>query len=413
MRRRILIAVVSMTSLAVAALFVPAALALRSSAQQEQELELKNEALAALADFHLTGELDTLEGHEFGIYDRSAHLVRGTGPPVADAVMLLGAAGTPGVEVSGGQLVAAIPMEDGMVLRAAEPITDSTMATRRAVVQLAAVAIAIVAVAAIVGVWLSRRINRPLAALSRAASSLGSGDFSVRADASGVIEVDRVASAMNHAAAALGELVTRERELTSHTSHQLRTPLAGMRVAVETELEAPRGDRTAVLHELLGAIDRMETAVSSLISLRRGASAPGTRSDVGALAAMTSQARRIELPAGRTLRVSSPPAPVLTSARSTAIEIALDVLVDNAVEHGDGDVHIAVAESERGVTITVADGGSIDADRDPFGQEPLGHRGVGLQMARRLVEAEGGELALAARAPTTFVITVPPPSGGE
>jgi len=89
----------------------------------------------------------------------------------------------------------------------------------------------------------------------------------------------------------------------------------------------------------------------------------------------------------------------------------LDILLANALEHGDGRVEVRFRPSAGGgLVVEVCDEGRIDRDpsslfvrRDPAA---AGH-GVGLSLARSLAEAEGGRLVLAAATPTTFRLVLP------
>jgi signal transduction histidine kinase len=87
---------------------------------------------------------------------------------------------------------------------------------------------------------------------------------------------------------------------------------------------------------------------------------------------------------------------VFARATPTAFEQALDVLLENALRHGMGSTRISVRLRERHVSVRVADEGE--------------HRegtGLGLDLARGLVEADGGRLRLADARPTTFEILLP------
>ncbi len=91
-----------------------------------------------------------------------------------------------------------------------------------------------------------------------------------------------------------------------------------------------------------------------------------------------------------------------------AVDHIVDVLVDNALQHGRGTVEILVARDDSRSRLEIRDEGAIDEDADPFSERRTdsGH-GIGLRLARTIAESEGGALDLGCRAPTTFKVTFP------
>src|SRR5205085_1699034 len=164
-------------------------------------------------------------------------------------------------------------------IRAAEPIDVTNDQIERQRLAIALSAAAAIAIAVLVGLWLSAVLSRPLARLRDAATRLGHGDFTVRAPRSGIAEADAAASALNDTAVRLEELVGRERTFSAHASHQLRTPLASLRLAVEAELAQPRSDATTALEEVLKETDRLEATIDDLLLLARGTAGPGVTGD--------------------------------------------------------------------------------------------------------------------------------------
>jgi HAMP domain-containing protein len=122
----------------------------------------------------------------------------------------------------------------------------------------------VLGIGAAVAFFVAGRLARPIRRLSDAAVQLGEGDFEVDLPRSPVPEIDDANRALTTTAHHLDELVSRERSFSADASHQLRTPLAGLRAAIETELEFPRDDHALVLREVLGDIDRLEETITEL-----------------------------------------------------------------------------------------------------------------------------------------------------
>jgi len=110
-------------------------------------------------------------------------------------------------------------------------------------------------------------------------------------------------------------------------------------------------------------------------------------------------------------RVLALHAPIELSGRGTGASLhqVLDVLIDNALRHGQGSVTVATRSIEGGAVIDVADEG---ATITPTASAHIFHRGegvgtgIGLALARSLVEADGGRLLLSHLAPTTFSLVL-------
>jgi signal transduction histidine kinase len=180
-----------------------------------------------------------------------------------------------------------------------------------------------------------------------------------------------------------------------------------MRVAVETELAAPRPDATAVLHESLGELDRLESTISSLLALARHTERELTQCDLLELTRRHVEHWREPIARqGRSFSVVGE----AVSARVDAAAIGhmLDVLLDNALRHGKGDIQVAVSAVDGGVAIDVSDEGPAPTDLDPFADSRTdSSHGIGLRLARTLAESSRGRLELRSTEHTTFRITVP------
>lgn len=324
----------------------------------------------------------------------------------------LGDRATAGRRHSNGSLVVAVPLSTDacrqpLVLHAQVPDTGVVASIRRAWLGLAAVGLAVLAMAATAGHLVAGRLARPLQDLADSAAALGDGDFSVRAPRSGMPEVDAIADTLDRTGARLGRAVDRGRTFAADASHQLRTPMTALRLHLEgMEAEGVAPDQVAAA---LTEADRLEATVAELVALTSLDTAEEVIALADLVAPVVDAAEAAAHADGRhvvTVMVPSPPVRV----RPAAIRQALQVLLDNALQHGRGTVTVWVAPTlpdqagpdpgaHRGVRLCVADEGpGPDAEtlaslrsRDRGNALPLSG-GRGLVLARVLVEGEGGRL---------------------
>ncbi len=423
MRRRILVTIMLVTAFAVLAFFVPATLAIRSRIQRTDLLELQREATIVATRLQQSGGEpdpatlgDVLEpGHQLGVYQAGDEVrIAGVGPPVADRLVHEAFKGIPVEGYVDGDLVAAAPMHSGTGVVAAarvlEPRSESDARVRRNVLLLGLAGIAIIAVAGVIGALLSRRLSRPVERLRKWASTIGRDDAGPPPAKTGISELDELGTALTDAGERIRELLRRERSFSSHVSHQLRTPVAAMRVAIETELDAPRPDSKIVLHESLRALDRLESTIESMLALARHDERSPTWCDVGALVRDHADRWRPSYAAGGrdiTVRAAIQPGEV----DAAAVGHILDVLLENALVHGRGPVVVSVRRSGSSIEVDVGDEGPSDPRADPFSEVRVDtSHGIGLRLARTLAESEGGQLRLLEVAPTTFRLSLPVPA---
>jgi signal transduction histidine kinase len=269
-----------------------------------------------------------------------------------------------------------------------------------------------IASAVVLAFVLSGRLAAPLRNLAATSRRLGDGDLSARAEHFGIAEPDAVADALNDSAARIESLVEAEREFSANASHQLRTPLTALRMHLEelgTQVEGQpaREEIDAALEQA----DRLGATITDLLALaRRGRLGPAVDADAVALV-------RGRVNVWRTLFGEAEREVVLDAdpecrARVSpgALAQALDALLDNALHHGAGTATVAVHRGPDGyVRVQVSDAGPgihQGAERSIFERHVSlrGGTGVGLALARTLVEADGGRLELVASHPPTFEI---------
>lgn len=273
-------------------------------------------------------------------------------------------------------------------------------------------------VVAVAGVWLlarrqARRLARPLEDLSAAAFELGAGNFTVTAPRSGIAEIDSVGASLDTTAQRLSDLVARERAFTADASHQLRTPLAGLRLELEAALDLPDEELRSSITAALESADQLEGTVADLLDLARNVPARAGLEPVGALLGRLDRdwggllAER-----GRTLRLTVPDTVAGRLVVAPVLRQIVAVLVDNALRHGAGAVTVAARDLGAAIGVDVSDEGPGLDGLDPMSRPAENtsvrtRHGIGLPLARRLAEAESGRLVLASPAPPTFTLVLP------
>jgi signal transduction histidine kinase len=277
------------------------------------------------------------------------------------------------------------------------------------------------------------RLAGPLQELAAVSGRLGAGDFTARAEPSGIPEIDAVAERLNASTGLLADLLRREREFSANASHQLRTAVTALRLPLE-ELAVTGGpDTSPSVERALRQADRLERTIEELLAMaREGAAGPLAPYRVGAVvdeAAATWApilARR-----GRALVAESDGERLAVGSPTTLAQV-LDVLLDNAVRHGAGAVRISVRPpmdpadpadptdpsdppaggGTGGIVVAVDDEGpGIPAGEErAIFQRGHGHgTGLGLAVAREVLAAEGGRLVLARPRPPRFEVVLGAP----
>jgi signal transduction histidine kinase len=265
---------------------------------------------------------------------------------------------------------------------------------------------AAVVAALVLGRSISRRIER----LSLAAQELARGDLAARASEEGPAELAALASSFNEMAADLERLFDARRELVAWASHDLRTPLASLQAMLES-VEDGLADSERYLPAMRGQVTTLSALVDDLFELARidagvltleigeAQLSPLVRSCLQGLEAEAS-ARHVTLEA----RFGDGGASVRCAPDK--VERVLFNLVTNALRHtpSDGSVAVLIEPNAEGVQVTVEDTGEgLPAESarriferfwrgDAARTREKGGAGLGLAIARGLVEAQGGRI---------------------
>lgn len=411
MKGRLIWAIAAVAATAVILFGIPLAIVLQQTYRDEEVLRLQRDTIAATRSID-TGaassdrpELPHFAG-QIGLYGPALGRIAGAGPALADVTVRRAIASrAPQRTAAGDVLVVAIPIfrSERIVgaVRGERTQAAVTARTHRAWLWLAAGAAALIALAILAAFGLGRWLARPLESLAAVARRVGAGDFAARAPREAIAEVDAVAAALNASSQRISQLVAREREFTANASHQLRTPLAALRLELESGL-LERDDDPA-LRAALRQAERLEATIATLLAHARDRpSNEATYVELGpALGRVRERWHGRLAAAGRPLRISTP-RPVPAGRISVAVlDEILDVLIDNALRHGAGSVTVSVRPTGDALALEVTDQGA------GFGEHPerafargVGNgTGIGLALARSLAHAQGARLTVTCSGP--------------
>ena len=282
---------------------------------------------------------------------------------------------------------------------------------------LAAIAAAGLVAGVLVAIGFARWVGRPLSALDAAAQRLGGDALDTRSVAGqGPPEVRRLAGTFNAMAGRLEALVHGHRATMADVSHQLRTPLAALRLRLDVLAQDADPDTAAELADAQEEIARLSHLVDGLLAVARAENvvtepvAVAVDEVIGdRVAAWAPVADEREV----ALAVSGP-CQVRASLGDGHLEQILDNLLANALDAAPAGGHIRVGAtpSEQGVKIVVADDGSgmSQAQQEGafrrFASNTSGGTGLGLAIVHRLVTSNGGSAALSDTAGGGLTVTL-------
>lgn len=311
-------------------------------------------------------------------------------------------------------LYVAVPVASGGSLRGAVRVTYPASFVEERIVRtwfvLAGVGLVVLGFVTLLSFRLARAVTEPVRQLERAASQLGEGRLEARAPMpTGPEELRVLTRQFNDTAAKLERLVDAQRAFVADASHQLRTPLAALRLRLEVlEDEVPLAARED-LEGALAEVHRLSRLVNGLLELARAEHRPSTpaavdvrsvvRERVAAWAPLAEE-RGVSI-------VDGVQGSVVAAATPGHLEQVLDNLVANAVDVSpvDGVIWLGATRTGEWVEVHVVDEGPGMAPErratafDRFWRAPdagsrIGGFGIGLAIVRQLVVADGGEVEL-------------------
>ncbi|WP_249341015.1 MULTISPECIES: HAMP domain-containing sensor histidine kinase [unclassified Sphingomonas] len=268
---------------------------------------------------------------------------------------------------------------------------------------------------------LSRGIARPIEALSQATRDVARGGGTVpEVPPTAAIEIQALYADFATMAGAIERRSRYLRDFAHAVSHEFKTPLAGIRGAIEILEDHHAGmheaDRRRFLANAGADADRLAQLVSRLLELAR---ADMAESDASAAADIALALHRIAdawTDRGLAIAIDVPDALPHAAMPGPMLEAIVGSLVENSRQAGADRVRMAATEAAGRIVLTVADDGPgiPEADRarifEPFftSRRSAGGTGLGLPIARSLLASHGGTIALAAaERGTCFEIRVP------
>ena len=270
------------------------------------------------------------------------------------------------------------------------------------------------AIAAGIALLLARLLalgmTRPLRDMARASGRMAQGDYGQRVQTTSRDEVGELARAFNRMSSDLAQVERLRRELVANVSHELKTPISALRAHLENLLDGVEEPDRATLQVMLAQSERLSRLVEQLLDLSRleSGDVPFERSavELAPLVREVSSEVRVGLPDGvRVVGEISPGLPPVWADRERLHQVVFNLL-DNALRFTPrgGTVTISAARSGDALQVRVADTGpGIPPEHLPYVFERFyrvdqarsrgdGGTGIGLAIARSIVEAHGGRI---------------------
>jgi signal transduction histidine kinase len=265
------------------------------------------------------------------------------------------------------------------------------------------------------GAWpVVRRLTRRLEALKHGVETFGSGALHHRVAEDGRDEVAAVATSFNRAAGRIEALVRSHQSLLANASHELRSPLARLKMALAMLEESSPAERATLRREIDANIAELDALVEEvLLSSRLDAAPLAERQPVELLGLAAEEAARVDAVAGGE--------PLTVQGDERLLRRALRNLIENGRRYGgSGELEVIVARRGPEVEVRVCDRGPgvPEAHRErifeaffrlPGHAERAGGVGLGLALVRQIADRHGGHVHCEPRegGGSCFVLALP------
>lgn len=307
-------------------------------------------------------------------------------------------------------LATAVPViDDGKTVgavRVTQDLAAETNAFRRAIAGLVLIGIAVLSVGLLAGAVIARQFARPLRRFEGAARAVADGDLEARAPVEGSSEQRSLALTFNEMTDRLSHSLRSQSRFVADASHQLRTPLTGLRLRLE-EARA-RADDAAVAAELdhgVHEVDRLARTVEELLVLSQTGERDA-RSEMLELGEVASRAverwRPYAASSGHDLEAKIESAGGVTASRAD-LDRLIDALVENALNYSPAGTSVLIGADGKSITVRDHgpglgdDEGEVLFERFHRGRAGATHAestGLGLAIARELAYRWGADVDL-------------------
>ncbi len=308
-------------------------------------------------------------------------------------------------------LATAVPIIHAGRTAGAVRVTQSVSAVHRAVLRvelgIVLIALIVLTLGLLAGGLLAGQIGRPLRRLEAVARRVAQGDLRARAAVEGSLEQRSLSTSFNDMTSRIARLLSAQKDFVADASHQLRTPLTGLRLRLEeARALSDRPDAIVELDAAMAELDRLSHTVDELLVLSRGGerSAAATSVDVADLAAAAARRWQPQASERRLTLVHrrDRDAGVVWAARAD-LERALDALIENALRYSPPGGTVTIATAPRRIEVRDRGPGVAPAEQELVFERfrrgsagiagSPGH-GLGLPIARELAREWGGEVTL-------------------
>ncbi len=296
-------------------------------------------------------------------------------------------------------------------VRITQSVSAVNSAVKTSLLDLAALAGVVLLLGLAAGAVVAQQIARPIRRLDRAARRVSTGDLDATVAVEGSTEQRSLARAFNEMTRRVKRLLRGQQDFVADASHQLRTPLTGLRLRLEALEERSRDDdaTAAELESALAEIDRLSLIVEELLVLSRAGEheLPPERIDLGDAAERAAERWRRGAEEGSIqleVRHSSEPATAWCAAHD--LDRSIDALLENALRYSPPGSVVTIATGpgraevlDRGPGLEPGEEEAVFERfrRGSAGRRGPGGTGLGLPIARELTRQWGGEVTLSAR----------------